>query len=416
MDTPASERGETDAVDRWMQILATDLRNADALRGLYDQHQGAQAPDRAWCVAAAMTFLLGDAAPRDVRDFHEEYKPRGPAAPRARLDEEAWIKDLFHPDEDPLIGGIFASILPALRRVKVQPVKRFGLTDRERQDPKTSTLTLVRAMGLASAAMNLPTMPLIYVRPQQAGGLAYVPSEPWASISGAGVLQGLTPLELQFVAAKHLSYYRPEHYVRVLFPAVAELTPLLLSAIKIAKSDFGVPAGIEPTVATLSAQLSRNPANLEMLHKLVRRFTDGGGRVNVEKWFQSVELTSCRVGFLMSGDLEAVEKMLGLDPGLPGDPSARERLEDVVRFSISERYFRLREALGLTILGTAPTSTASAAPASQPTPVSAEAMFAALGSEARDEPVSGPQRNSLVSIMVVVGAIVALVAGYLFMR
>ena len=224
-----------------MKILEQEVNNPDALSALYDLHYGSRAYDKAWCLAATMNFLLRDRVRGcdDARAFYEQYKPKRPIAPQARLDEERWIKDLFHPNEDPFVGKIFASILPSLRRVKVQPVARFGLTDKERQDPATSSVALVRAMGLAGAGMNLPQMPLIYLRPTQPGGLSYVPSEPWSSIAGSGLLQGLSPQELQFVASKHMAYYRMEHYVRVLFPTVAELTPLLLAAIKIVKPDFG---------------------------------------------------------------------------------------------------------------------------------------------------------------------------------
>ena len=49
----------------------------------------------------------------------------------------------------------------------------------------------------------------------------------------------------------------------------------------------------------------------------------------------------------MVGDLDVVKKMIALEPGLPGDLAANEKLKDVVLFSISENYFTLREALGI---------------------------------------------------------------------
>jgi hypothetical protein len=196
--------------------------------------------------------------------------------------------------------------------------------------------------------MNLSAMPLIYLKPQQAGGLGYAPSEPWASYAGASLLQGLTPQELQFIATRHMAYYRTEHYIRTLFGTVAELTTLLLAAIKLVKADFEVPAEINATVQTLAQQMQQDPVNLEGLRKVVRIFMDLGGQVNIKKWFQSVELTACRAGFLLSGDLDVAKKMLALETGLPGDVSPNEKLKDVVLFSISDQYFRLREALGIT--------------------------------------------------------------------
>jgi hypothetical protein len=331
-----------------MKLLEAEINNADALTALYDLYYQSRQYDKAWCMASTMTFLLRDRAREDARNFYEQYRPKRPLAPQARLDEERWIKDLFHPNEDPFVGKIFGSVLPALRRAKVQPIQKFGLTEKERQDPSNSSVALVRAMALAGAAMNLPLMPLIYLRPQQPGGLTYVPSDPWASLSGAGLLQGLTPQELQFVGAKHMAYYRTEHYVRVLFPTVSELTPLLLASIKLVKQDFDVPAEINPTVQTLAQYMQQDPVGSEGLRKVVRIFLEQGGQVNIKKWFQAVELTAARAGFLLSGDLDVAKKMLALEPGLPGDLSPNDKLKDVVLFSISEPYFRLREALGIT--------------------------------------------------------------------
>jgi tetratricopeptide (TPR) repeat protein len=336
------------AAETWMTMLRREINNPQALKAVYDVHYASRQYDKAWCVANTMCFLLRDSAPQDARAFYEQYKPRRPLAPQSRLDEERWIKDLFHQDEDPFVGKMFACILPALRRVKVRPVAQFGFTAADQQNPQTSSVALVRAMGLAAAALNLPQMPAIFLRPQQPGGLAYVPSDPWASVSGGTLLQGMQPVDLQFLATKHMSYYRPEHYVRTLFPTVSELTVLLLAAIKLVKNDFDVPQEVMATVQTLAQQMQQDPVNLEGLRKVVKIFLDQGGQVNIKKWFQSVELTACRAGFLLCGDLDVSKKMITMEPGLPGDVSPTEKLKDVILFSISEPYFRLRESLGIT--------------------------------------------------------------------
>jgi tetratricopeptide (TPR) repeat protein len=336
------------AIEAWMGMVRREINNPVALKAIYDLHYSTRQYDKAWCLANTMCFLLRDNAPQDARAFYEQYKPRRPLAPQSRLDEERWIKDLFHPDEDPFVGKMFACILPALRRVKVRPVAQFGFTAADQQNPQTSSVALVRAMGMAAAAMNLPQIPAIFLRPQQPGGLAYVPSDPWASVSGGTLLQGMQPTELQFLATKHMSYYRFEHYVRTLFPTVSELTVLLLAAIKLVKGDFEVPQEVMATVQTLAQQMQQDPVNLEGLRKVVKIFMDQGGQVNLKKWFQAVELTACRAGFLLSGDLDVTRKMITMEPGLPGDVTPTEKLKDVLLFSVSEQYFRLRETLGIT--------------------------------------------------------------------
>ncbi|MBL8601844.1 MAG: tetratricopeptide repeat protein [Myxococcales bacterium] len=334
------------AVSRWRLILDKDFGNADALHAIYDLYYGQRQYDRAWCVAATATFLLRERARDDLRAFYEQYKPRNPYKPSNRMTEEQWVKELFHPNEDPVLGKIFASILGALRRAKVQPIARFGFTQADQHDPRTSTLTLVKVLGNTANYLSLPT-PLMFLRQGQPGGLAYVPSDPIASFSGQGLLSGFTQHELTFAAAKHLSYYRNEHYVRVLFPTVQELTAILLGAIKVVKPDQQVPPEAEAVTTQLMPLLAQDPVATEGLRKVVRVFLDQGGASNIKKWYQSVELTAARAGFLMVGDLDVVKKMIALEPGLPGDLAANEKLKDVVNFSVSEQYFSLRDALGI---------------------------------------------------------------------
>jgi tetratricopeptide (TPR) repeat protein len=340
------ENNAVEAVARWRTILEKDLTNAEALNSMYDLYYKGRQYDKAWCVASSAVFLLREGAKEEARAFYEQYKPRRPLAATGRLTEEQWIKLLFHPDEDPVTGKIFASILGPLRKAKTRPVAQFGFTQKEQQDPATSSVALVKALASTAGALNLP-VPWIFIRQNQPGGLGFVPSEPIASFAGSGLLSGLTPQELAFVAAKHMAYYRNEHYARVLFPTTQELTSIMLAAIKLVKIDQQVPPEAEATVQQLGPLVQQDPIAVEGLRKVVKYFLEQGGSSNIKRWYQAVELTSARAGFLLSGDLEICKKMLAMEPGLPGDVSPGEKLKDVVLFSLSENYFTLREALGI---------------------------------------------------------------------
>jgi hypothetical protein len=268
--------------------------------------------------------------------------------PTGRLSEEHWIKCLFHPNEDPVVGKVFASVLGALRKAKVQPVARFGFTQKEQQDPATSSVSLVKALGKTATALSLPT-PWIFLQPGKAGGLGHVPSDPIASVAGNSLLSGLKPEELAFVAAKHMAMYRNEHYIRVLFPSVQEITAIYLACIRLVKPDQEVPPEALQTAQDLGPRVAQDPLAVEGLRKVVKVLLDQGGTANIKRWYQAVELTAARAGLLLAGDLEVAKKMLALEPGLPGDAPPAEKLKDLTLFSLSEDYFTLREALGITL-------------------------------------------------------------------
>jgi hypothetical protein len=88
---------------------------------------------------------------------------------------------------------------------------------------------------------------------------------------------------------------------------------------------------------------------LQALSKVVNRFIKAQENVDIKKWINAVELTGCRAGFLLSNDLEVAARMIQAESGAVDEMSPKEKIKDLVLFSISEEYFRLRESLGITI-------------------------------------------------------------------
>jgi hypothetical protein len=182
----------TEAVTRWQTIAQQDVGNAEALHAIYDLYYQSHQHDKAWCVAATTSFLLRDRAREDLRAFFEQYRPRKPLQPTGRLTEENWVKQLFHPNEDPVVGKIFASILGAVRRARSSRSSSSASPRRSCRTRRTPPSRWCARSQQSSQALNLP-LPSIFLKPQQQGGLGYVPSEPIASFAGAGCSPGCGP-------------------------------------------------------------------------------------------------------------------------------------------------------------------------------------------------------------------------------
>jgi hypothetical protein len=92
------------------------------------------------------------------------------------------------------------------------------------------------------------------------------------------------------------------------------------------------------------------PTQAEEIAKACKAFAKKGARTDIKRFIQCVELTACRAGFLVANDLEASVAMLGqLESAGPDDVSPAEKARELVLFSISQEYFRLREAIGITL-------------------------------------------------------------------
>jgi tetratricopeptide (TPR) repeat protein len=347
----ASERWD-EAIVEQRKILEADALNIDAYRALYKFHLQKHAYDEAWLQAAAMAFM--NKADEEERKFFDDYRPQGMLQVKGRVSSELWIRHLFHPDESLFISKIFEMIAPAALQAKIAQLQAQGkapvLDKRFKQEPATSTVTFAKTFGWAAQVLGIQA-PELYVRNDVPGSIVAVPAVPPASVAGQTVLTGFSPQELTFICGKHLSYYRGEHYIRTLFPTVSELQIMLFAGVMIAAPSTPMPPEMAPQIRATAQQLAKfvQPVQLEHLRAVVKRWIEEGAKANIKRWNQAVELTACRAGLVVSGDLEVSKKIIGAEPQLPGDLSPAEKMKELLLFSVSDHYAQLRKALGIAI-------------------------------------------------------------------
>jgi tetratricopeptide (TPR) repeat protein len=345
--------GQVDeAIDSYFSILKLDALKVDPYRKLYHLNLEKKAYDEAWCLAAALSFMRK--ADQEETQFFEDYRPKGMPAVRGRVDNESWVKNLFHEEENLYVGKIFEMIAAAALRAKIETLKAKKempvLPPQFRQDPATSTVTLARTFGWAAQVLSLPC-PLLYVRSDIAGALVAVANDQPTSVAGQTVLTGFSTQDLLFIVGKHLAMYRGEHYIKTLFPTVTELTVLLFAGIKLVAPDTPSPPDIDKQIVATAQTIRQyiQPMQLEGLRMVVKKFLAEGAKANIKRWVQTVEITACRAGLLLCGDLEIAKKIIAAEPQQPGDLTAQEKLKELLLFSVSPQYHALRQALGITI-------------------------------------------------------------------
>ncbi len=336
-----------DAISEHQWLLKHDPYRVDSYRALYKLYFDARAYDKAWCLAATLTFL--QKADNEQQQFFTQYRTQGPIRPRGRVERNLWFNELFHPDENRYLSKIFELMAPALLAVKGASDKALNLHRLKPVDTATSTVTFARTFGFVQQVLNIPTQPRLYLQQQSPGGLAHLAgSNPPAVISGSTLLSGYSPQDLMFVISRFLCYYLTEHFVRTLFNSHTELRMLLLAALRMTGQGPADPQ-VDQWVAQLAPHMT--PAQLDGLRAVCRKFIeDQGGRADIKRWMQTVELTGVRAGFLVCNDLDVARRMINaLPPEGSADLPPNEKVKELVLFSVSESYFKLREALGIQI-------------------------------------------------------------------
>ncbi|MCS6898849.1 MAG: hypothetical protein RMJ98_02500 [Myxococcales bacterium] len=344
----AAEPFEDDPNDL-MRRVRRDPRDHDALHALYRLWARREDLDRRFCAAQALVFR--GVASEEERTFFQQHRPEGLIRPSTSVSPDAWRRLLFHPEEEILTGEIFSIIasavllgrVSALRRDKALPV----LDPATRQDPQKSTLQAVRCFTWAASILGM-TAPALYAAPQQYGGLVeMVPGLPPVSRLGKQALSGRNAPELAFLAGRHLSWYREEHFVRLLVPSIPDLEDLFLAALLVGNPAIPLSADRKVRITPLAKAIEPilEPILIDRLRGYFLRFVEEGGRTNLQRWANAANLTGTRAGFLLCGDFEAARAVLTLE-----DPSTVEQhLDDLVVFVTSDRYTNLRRQIGIAL-------------------------------------------------------------------
>jgi hypothetical protein len=167
------------------------------------------------------------------------------------------------------------------------------------------------------------------------------------------LLQGKTERELAFLAARRLTFMRPEYYLRMLLPTNTELKVALLSAMVMVQPSFPVPPNMVATIQQYLPKMQKRmpPHALEQLGALVQRFIQATPEIDMATWGHAVDAASHRAGFVMCGDLGVAARTVAAEAVVVGGPTVKQKVKEHVLFSISSEYFAIRAQMGLTIAG-----------------------------------------------------------------
>ena len=342
----AAEVATEDPEEAWRRVRR-DPTNVEPLRSLYRIYAARGEVDRQWCASQALVVL--GAASADETAVFEKHRATALISPRSSVSARAWYEELFHPEEEPLTGLILGVITPAVLLGRVTALRRDGKLHQPdpalRQDPAKATVTAVRALPWAAAILGLASPP-IFVERERDAGYEHIPAVPPLTVIGKTVLSGRTQLEHAFLVGRHLSYYRQEHYVTTLFSAVRDLEDLFLAALTVGNPGLPIAEDMKRRVAPIAQAIEPvlEAEQLDRLRGYFLRFVEEGGRTNLLRWKSAIEKTGCRAGLLLCNDLATAAALLEAEEGKLG-----ELTKDLIAFATSERYFGLRQELGIAL-------------------------------------------------------------------
>ena len=135
-------------------------------------------------------------------------------------------------------------------------------------------------------------------------------------------------------------------------PTGTGLKAWLFAAIKLCVPQFPVSGDLQHAVAEAMQAMAADfkGADKDLLTSIVSKLLQAGGALDLKKWVAAIDLTGDRVGLLLGHDLQVATEIIRSSEEAASVP-VKERMKDLVLFSVSDEYFRLRQKLAVTIDG-----------------------------------------------------------------
>ncbi|MBX3202183.1 MAG: protein kinase [Labilithrix sp.] len=314
------------------------------LRKLYTDSKRA---DPAWCLCQALSILR--LAEPDEERFYRKHRSENAAPAQSTLDDEAWGK-LMHWDLDPILTRIFAMIQPTIMRTRTQPIEQLGFDPRYAIDTSMHPYPVSQTLYYVQGVLAMPPV-LTFQNPNDPGSLGIVHARTPAIVLGQAAFDNTIPNQsLAFLAGRHLTSFRPGFYVRHLVPTGTGLKAWLFAAIKLCVPQFPVSPDLMGQVNEAMQAMGQDFAGGEKdkLASAVSKLLQAGGALDLKKWVAAIDLTADRVGFLLAHDLQLATEVIRSTEEATS-VAVKERMKDIVLFSVSEEYFALRQKLSIMI-------------------------------------------------------------------
>jgi tetratricopeptide (TPR) repeat protein len=317
-----------------------------ALRRLYTETRRA---DSAWCLCQALTLLK--LAEPDEERFFKRMRSDTAATAQAALTDDDWLNLVTHADVDPLLTAVFALIEPAVAAKRGQSLADLGYDESHLVEVEEHPAPVCQSLYYAGGVLGIP-LPLVVEDPNDRGGLGFVLGrEPVISLGRTALLPDVPLRPAAFIAGRHLSYVRPGSYVRHLLATGTALKSWLFAAIRLTAPQFPVAPELAGAVAEAMGALDagiQGPAR-DQLTRVVAKLIQSGTSLDLKRWVGGLDLTADRVGFLLAHDLEAAVAVIRASDEASSAVPQQDRFQELVLFSVSPAYFKLRERLGITI-------------------------------------------------------------------
>jgi tetratricopeptide (TPR) repeat protein len=356
------ESRRQEAIEELQFLVQEDPDRVELYRALSNLYREESELDKAFCLAQALVFLKA-ASPEEV-EIYRRLRPQQLVVSKRRLTEELWQKAILHGREDRHVNAIFASLVGPIAGGVAQPPSAFHLDAKSRIDIAREPQPIARMVKYTAGVLGVELDPQLYLVNGGEGGIRVANTAERGKLApallvGAGEVDRMEERELAFELGKRLAYLRPDRYVSYAMTTLATLESAFSGALAAA----GVRSADEvgPEAVRMADQLAQSVPEQVLIQvaviarqmkaaKAPKAASGANGEVRngaIASWRNTTDLTANRAGLILCNDLEVAARRVAVESGGFSTLPAKDRLRDLLAYSVSEGYFAVRRHLGL---------------------------------------------------------------------
>jgi hypothetical protein len=337
---------EAEAVSAYRQLIQLGAKPGKAASALVKLLVGRREFDPAYSAAQVLAHLVGGANQEELQVVSRLRKYARDQASHP-LTDELW--GLVKHDR---VKGPLADILTLLavhaRPMFVQKEKDLGISPkRDEIDLASSMLFFANMFKYVERTLGFKGLRL-FRKADLPSRVQLVPTEPAGLALVEDAFAERPKKELWFAIAKAMTFARPEMMLARLMPH-DQLDLVFQAACSVGTSRFVVTADPH-LVEKLKRELERTlpeKVRKNALKVLSRSYCDVQHPGDVRAYLDGAELTSNRVGALLTADLEVVKRSALGEKAQVSKLREDTRIRDLEVFCVSDAYTTLRDRLGL---------------------------------------------------------------------
>ena len=298
--------------------------------------------DSAWCMFRAIKFM-GHALDAKAQAFVDRFDTALFRPIKRQFAPHILSHHIYTAGLDPAITDIFRIVKKPLEEWVGESLSKHGLRQRRDRVKLDEPLAFNRIYKSIGHTLGYQHLPELWHKSTQ-HGLVNGALVPEGMIAGDDILGSGREEYSAFVVGKQLFLFLAPFYLGAIRP-LGDLQVFLILAVSLVRPDVKIDMTKEMENAMKRIRKSVKGPALAQLRSAVQKISDR--EADIGKWLEAVEDSANRVGLLFCDDLDAAREYLRTEPQPIGGRSVNSKMESLVEYSISEKYFELREKLGI---------------------------------------------------------------------